>query len=58
MRNFKTYASGCDFGNLFRDWSLAGHRHVAADVQLSSDAQRAILSVESVKSVVKNTRAF
>jgi hypothetical protein len=47
-----------DFGNLFRDWFLAGHRHVAADVQFFSDAQRAILSVESVKSVVKNAGAF
>jgi hypothetical protein len=56
-RNFKTYASGCDFGNLFSDWSLAGQRHVAADVQLSSDASREILSMKFVKSVVKNTRA-
>ena len=25
MRNFKTDASGCDFGNVFRDWSLVTH---------------------------------
>jgi hypothetical protein len=23
QRNFKTYASGCDFGNYFPDWSLS-----------------------------------